>query len=111
MPGGAIGQGMMGKFKQMFGGGAGGGFGSIANMISGGGGQGMIPGGPQGMFPPGPGGAGGGGFSQMFDQLNIQNLLPSRQGGPNDSVFDMVDNETFVRKIKKSNYAEIAKKL
>ena len=109
MPGGAIGQGMMGKFKQMFGGGAGGGgFGSIANMISGGGGQGMMPGGPQGMFPPGPG---GGGFSQMFDQLNIQNLLPSRQGGPNDSVFDMVDNETFVRKIKKSNYAEIVKRL
>ena len=104
----------MGQISKMFGGGSGGGgFGSIANMISGGGGQrGMMPGGPQGMFPPGPGGAGGaGGFGQMFDKLNIQNLLPAKQGGPNESIFDMVDNDTFVRKIKKSNYADIVSRL
>ena len=112
MPGGSIGNGMMGQLSKMFGGGGagGGGFGSIANMIGGGGGQqGMMPGGPQGMFPPGPGGQGG--FSQIFDKLNIQNLLPTKQGDPNQSIFDMVDNDTFVRKIKKSNYSEIVKKL
>ena len=62
----------------------------------------MMPGGQQ--PPPGPGG-------NIFNMLNIRNLLPVGTGGADSNVFDLIKDDTFVRKIKKSNYAEEVKKM
>ena len=60
----------------------------------------IMPSGPGGQqFPPDP--------SSFFNNLNIRNLLPIGQGGDKDSVFDLVQDDTYVRKIKKSNYKEM----
>ena len=93
-------------------------FNNIANMIGGGGrggrgGRGGIPffgqdqntpfmpSGPQ--PPPSA--------DNIFKMLNIRNLLPIGTAGINKNVFDLVKDDTFVKKIKKSNYAETVKKL
>ncbi len=103
--------GSIGNYLKMFNGGGGkmGFLSNIGSMIGGGGGGGgiggLLPQGgggiggliPQGggAFPPGPGG--------MFGMLS--NLLPAGVAdAANSSVFDVVDKETYVRKIKKSNY-------
>ena len=116
--GGRGSSGMLSNILNQFGGGGQGGFGGL--LPSGGGGMG--PGGPGypspggGGFPsiPGgfmPGGQGGPDAASIFKILNIRNLNPVGHGSAKDSVFDLVNNDTFVRKIKKSNYSEIAKKL
>ena len=106
---------MLSNITSIFGGGGGGS--PFGGLIPGGGGGGF-PGGP-GQYP-GPGqfpGGGGPSFpgapnaSNIFQMLNIRNLLPVGQGGVNESVFDLAKDDTFVRKIKKSNYGEIVKKL
>jgi hypothetical protein len=56
---------------------------------------GGVPSGPT--PPPGPGG--------ILNIMNIANLLPIGQANPqNTSLFDLVGDETFVRKIRKSVY-------
>lgn len=88
---GAIPTGMMSKFSNMFGGSIPG-FGQSGSMV---------PGGPQAPSSP----------MDFFKQLNIGNLLPIGKGGIKDSVFDLAKDDTFVRKIKKSNYSELVKSL
>lgn len=80
----------------------------ISNMIGQSwGSQGMNPFGPMGPSgpapPPGP---------SAFNIFSLANLLPVGQAdAKSTSLFDLVGDETFVRKIKKSNYNEIIKSL
>jgi hypothetical protein len=110
-------------------GGAGGMLSNITNMIPGFGRNGFNPsslipsgyGGQGQIFPPGPGGPGfpgGPGGPQMpmdaqsiFKMLNIRNLTPTASGKASKSIFDLVGDDTFVRKVKKSNYNEIMKSM
>lgn len=67
----------------------------------------LIPGyKPQGqIFPSGPGGSQNPMDAQsIFKMLNIMNLTPTSTKKISDSIFDVVDKNTFVRKVKKSNY-------
>ena len=116
--GGRGSSGMLSNVMNMFGGGGQGGFGGL--LPSGGGGMG--PGGPGypspggGGFPSGPGGfmpggQGGPDAASIFKMLNNINLNPVGQGGAKSNIFDLVNDKTFVRKIKKSNYSELAKKM
>ena len=84
------------------------GFNQNSLIPSGYGGQGQI-------FPPGPGGSGG---QQMpmdaqgiFKMLNIRNLTPVATGKLSKNIFDLVGDDTFVRKVKKSNYNEVMKSM
>ena len=99
---------MLSNITSIFGGGGGGPFGGFGPSQGGG-----YP--SSGPFPSGPGGQfQGPGFpnaSNIFQMLNIRNLLPVGEGGATDSVFDLAKDDTFVRKIKKSNYKEIVAKL
>jgi hypothetical protein len=64
--------------------------------------QDIIPGGTRPFTPD---------FQNVANILNIRNLLPIGEGSATDSVFDLVKDDTFVRKIKKSSYNEIVAKL
>lgn len=100
-------------------------FGSIGNYLSmlSGGGQGQ-----QGGFLPSIGNIIGGNFFNnqgqpqgptmppmpqgMFDLSKLVNSLPIGTAKATDaSIFDMIGSDNYVRKIKKSNYADIVKKL
>lgn len=62
-------------------------------------------GGPQGsIMPPMPQG--------MFDLSKLVNSLPIGSAKATDaSIFDMIGSDNYVRKIKKSNYADLVKNL
>jgi len=90
---------------------------NIANMIPGFKQNGfnpssLIPGGQGQTFPPGPGGQQTPMDAQsIFKMLNIRNLKPIATEKGSKSIFDLVGNDTFVRKIKKSNYNEVIKSM
>ena len=68
---------------------------------------------PQGqIFPPGPGG------QQLpldpqaiFKMLNLRNLTPIGTAKASESIFNLIGNDTFVRKVKKSSYNELVKSM